>query len=125
MSTTETPSANSGNAGPGTAEAGTSPKISIRGLSKSFGDKHVLRSVDLDIAEGESLVIIGGSGTGKSVLIKNVIGLIPISDFYSQEESYNIPSLALICSFSMVLFILESRVSSRLAFKIHRTYSFR
>jgi phospholipid/cholesterol/gamma-HCH transport system ATP-binding protein len=55
---------------------GETPKISIRGLSKSFGKKHVLRSVDLDIAEGESLVVIGGSGTGKSVLIKNIIGLL-------------------------------------------------
>ena len=52
------------------------PKISIRGLTKSFGSKHVLRSVDLDIEVGESLVVIGGSGTGKSVLIKNIIGLM-------------------------------------------------
>lgn len=52
------------------------PKISIRGLSKSFGNKQVLRGIDLDIAEGESLVVIGGSGTGKSVLIKNIIGLM-------------------------------------------------
>lgn len=58
---------------PDTAET---PKISIRGLSKSFGSKHVLRGVDLDIAQSESLVVIGGSGTGKSVLIKTVIGLM-------------------------------------------------
>ncbi|MEK9661471.1 MAG: ATP-binding cassette domain-containing protein, partial [Alphaproteobacteria bacterium] len=55
---------------------GATPKIKIRGLSKSFGSKHVLRSVDLDIEAGESLVVIGGSGTGKSVLIKNIIGLM-------------------------------------------------
>jgi phospholipid/cholesterol/gamma-HCH transport system ATP-binding protein len=58
------------------ADRGATPKIAIRGLSKSFGSKHVLRSVDLDIAEGESLVVIGGSGTGKSVLIKNIVGLM-------------------------------------------------
>lgn len=53
------------------------PKISIRGLRKSFGSKEVLRGVDLDVEEGSSLVIIGGSGTGKSVLLKCVLGLIP------------------------------------------------
>ncbi|MGE0746999.1 MAG: ABC transporter ATP-binding protein [Rhodospirillales bacterium] len=52
------------------------PKISIRGLRKSFGDKVVLDGVDLDIAAGESLVVIGGSGSGKTVLIKNIIGLL-------------------------------------------------
>jgi phospholipid/cholesterol/gamma-HCH transport system ATP-binding protein len=52
------------------------PKIQIRGLIKSFGRKHVLRGLDLDVAAGESVVIIGGSGTGKSVLLKCVLGLI-------------------------------------------------
>ncbi len=52
------------------------PKISIRGLHKSFGPKHVLNGVDLDIAEGESVVVIGGSGSGKSVMLKCIIGLI-------------------------------------------------
>ncbi len=52
------------------------PKISIRGLHKSFGDKIVLDGVDLDVAEGESVVVIGGSGTGKSVLIKCILGLL-------------------------------------------------
>lgn len=56
--------------------AEATPKISIRGLRKSFGRKLVLDGVDLDIAQGESLVIIGGSGSGKTVLIKNVIGLM-------------------------------------------------
>lgn len=54
----------------------TSNKISIRNLHKAFGHKIVLNGVDLDIAEGESLVVIGGSGTGKSVLIKCIQGLI-------------------------------------------------
>jgi phospholipid/cholesterol/gamma-HCH transport system ATP-binding protein len=52
------------------------PKIAIRGLEKSFGPKVVLDGVDLDIAEGESMVIIGASGTGKSVLLKHIIGLL-------------------------------------------------
>ena len=51
-------------------------KIQIRGLRKSFGSKQVLDGADLDVAEAESLVIIGGSGTGKSVLLKHVIGLL-------------------------------------------------
>ncbi len=52
------------------------PLIQIRNLKKSFGTHEVLRGIDLDLFKGESLVIIGGSGTGKSVLIKCILGLI-------------------------------------------------
>jgi phospholipid/cholesterol/gamma-HCH transport system ATP-binding protein len=52
------------------------PKIAVRGLKKSFGAKQVLDGVDIDVAAGESLVIIGGSGTGKSVTIKCIVGLL-------------------------------------------------
>jgi phospholipid/cholesterol/gamma-HCH transport system ATP-binding protein len=52
------------------------PKIAIRGLKKSFGPKVVLDGVDLDVGVGESVVIIGGSGTGKSVLLKCILGLL-------------------------------------------------
>ena len=52
------------------------PKIRVRGLEKSFGDKHVLAGVDLDVMPGTSMVVIGGSGTGKSVLLKCILGLI-------------------------------------------------
>lgn len=52
------------------------PKIRIRGLCKRFGTKIVLDHLDLDIQDQESFVIIGGSGTGKSVLIKCILGLI-------------------------------------------------
>ena len=52
------------------------PKIRIRGLCKAFGSKVVLDGVDLDVAAGTSMVVIGGSGTGKSVLIKCVLGLL-------------------------------------------------
>jgi phospholipid/cholesterol/gamma-HCH transport system ATP-binding protein len=52
------------------------PKISLRGVTKAFGPKKVLRGIDLDVAEGESMVVIGGSGTGKSVLLKCILGLM-------------------------------------------------
>ncbi len=65
-----------GPSAPGTTANGAEPKIRIRGLHKSFGPKHVLRGLDLDVAEGESLVVIGGSGTGKSVLLKCILGLL-------------------------------------------------
>jgi len=55
---------------------GVTPKIMIRDLRKSFGDKTVLDGVNLDVNPGESLVVIGQSGVGKSVLIKCVIGLL-------------------------------------------------
>jgi phospholipid/cholesterol/gamma-HCH transport system ATP-binding protein len=51
-------------------------KIRIRDLHKSFGPKVVLDGLEMDVAQGESFVIIGGSGTGKSVLLKHVIGLL-------------------------------------------------
>lgn len=53
-----------------------SPKISLHGVTKSFGPKKVLQGIDLEIAAGESLVVIGGSGCGKSVLLKCILGLI-------------------------------------------------
>jgi phospholipid/cholesterol/gamma-HCH transport system ATP-binding protein len=54
----------------------TTPKISIRDLYKSFGSKEVLKGLDLDVNAGESLVVIGGSGSGKSVTLKCVLGLV-------------------------------------------------
>ena len=50
--------------------------IELQGVTKSFGSNHVLRGVDLTIPRGESMVIIGGSGTGKSVLLKCILGLV-------------------------------------------------
>ncbi|MDR3521727.1 MAG: ATP-binding cassette domain-containing protein [Acidocella sp.] len=52
------------------------PKIRVRNLKKYFGAKKVLDGVDLDVATGTSLVVIGGSGSGKSVLIKSILGLV-------------------------------------------------
>ena len=51
-------------------------KIRLENIAKSFGRKKVLRNIDLDVETGKSLVIIGGSGTGKSVMIKCILGLI-------------------------------------------------
>ena len=50
--------------------------ILVKDLYKSFGENHVLRGLNLEVKCGESMVVIGGSGTGKSVLIKCVIGLL-------------------------------------------------
>ncbi|MCU7551005.1 ATP-binding cassette domain-containing protein [Chitinophagaceae bacterium LB-8] len=50
--------------------------ISIRDLYKSFGHNHVLRGINLDVYKGENVVVLGRSGTGKSVLIKIIVGLL-------------------------------------------------
>ena len=55
---------------------GNAPKIRLRGIDKAFGRKQVLRGLDLDLGAGESVVIIGGSGIGKSVTIKCILGLL-------------------------------------------------
>lgn len=52
-------------------------KIKLRGLRKSFGEKVVLDGVDLDVHARHSMVLLGGSGSGKSVTIKCILGLIP------------------------------------------------
>ncbi|MEH6409215.1 MAG: ATP-binding cassette domain-containing protein [Hyphomonas sp.] len=54
----------------------TQPILKLEGIEKSFGNNHVLRSVDLDVAPGQSLVVIGGSGSGKSVMLKVALGLM-------------------------------------------------
>jgi phospholipid/cholesterol/gamma-HCH transport system ATP-binding protein len=50
--------------------------IELISVTKSFGPNHVLRGVNLTIPRGESMVVIGGSGTGKSVLLKSILGLV-------------------------------------------------
>ena len=52
-------------------------KLQLTGVKKSFGRKNVLRGIDLSIPAGKSMVVIGGSGTGKSVMIKSVLGILP------------------------------------------------
>lgn len=59
-------------------QAGTNREkvIEIKGLYKSFGDNHVLRGVDIEVYRGENVVVLGRSGSGKSVLIKIISGLL-------------------------------------------------
>ena len=52
------------------------PKITLEGVTKSFGDNHVLKGVDLEVGQGESMVLIGGSASGKTLLFKCILGLI-------------------------------------------------
>lgn len=52
------------------------PMIELIDVKKSFGSNHVLRGVNLQIEAGENMVVIGGSGTGKSVILKHIIGLM-------------------------------------------------
>jgi phospholipid/cholesterol/gamma-HCH transport system ATP-binding protein len=68
-------------------------KFKVRALHKSFGNHHVLNGIDLDVRKDKSLVILGGSGSGKSVLIKSMIGLLTPdsgSVLYDNRESVNI-----------------------------------
>ena len=53
-----------------------STQITLKNLTKSFGRKHVLRGVDLIAPAGQNTVIIGESGSGKSVLLKCILGLV-------------------------------------------------
>jgi phospholipid/cholesterol/gamma-HCH transport system ATP-binding protein len=61
---------------PSTASMATSPMIAVRDLAKTIGRQEILRGIDLTVAKGETLVIIGRSGGGKSVLLKHLIGLM-------------------------------------------------
>ena len=54
----------------------TEPKIALSGVKKRFGDKIVLNGLDLTVGRSESVVVIGGSGTGKSVMLKCILGLL-------------------------------------------------
>jgi len=64
--------------------------IEIKNLHKSFGENKVLRGVDLDIETGETLVIIGRSGCGKSVLIKHIVGLLYPDEGYVMVEGQRV-----------------------------------
>jgi phospholipid/cholesterol/gamma-HCH transport system ATP-binding protein len=66
--------------------------IEIRGLKKSLNDKKVLDGVDLDIHEGMSVVIMGPSGTGKSVLLKHIVGLFDPDEGDILVEGVSVPS---------------------------------
>jgi len=67
--------------------------IEIRNLHKSFGSNKVLQGIELDIDTGETLVIIGRSGCGKSVLIKHIVGLLYPDDGYVKVEGQRVDEL--------------------------------
>ena len=67
--------------------------VRIRHLQKSFNDKEVLRDVNLDLYEGENLVVLGRSGTGKSVTIKCMVGLIQADDGEIDVLGYDVQKL--------------------------------
>jgi len=52
------------------------PHIELKSVEKHFGPKHVLRGLSIAVNKGRSLVVIGGSGTGKSVMLKCILGII-------------------------------------------------
>ena len=75
-------------------ETVTTPKIHMAGVSKTFGKKRVLHKMDLDVYPGESLVIIGGSGTGKSVTLKCILGLLTPDSGKIEVDGKDILSLS-------------------------------
>lgn len=70
------------------------PKVEMKGVYKAFGKKKVLEGFDLTVNKGESLVIIGGSGTGKSVTIKSIMGLLQIDKGSIKVDGVEITTLS-------------------------------
>jgi len=68
------------------------PKLEIRGLKKAFNGKGVLNGIDVSIAPGDSLVLMGESGSGKSVLAKCMLGLLPIDEGQVYADGVEIAS---------------------------------
>ncbi len=68
--------------------------IRLVDVHKSFGTKHVLRGFSLDVTEGETMVVIGGSGTGKSVAIKHIVGLLEPDEGTVFVDGQEVPALA-------------------------------
>ncbi|MGB0774459.1 MAG: ABC transporter ATP-binding protein [Akkermansiaceae bacterium] len=68
--------------------------IRVRGLHQYFGDQHVLKGVDLDIHAGETVCFLGTSGGGKSVLVKNMLGLLDPSEGSVQIDGEEIVGLS-------------------------------
>jgi phospholipid/cholesterol/gamma-HCH transport system ATP-binding protein len=67
--------------------------VEIRHLEKKFGDRVVLKDVNIDLHERENLVVLGKSGSGKSVLIKCMVGLLPPDSGKVMVLGYDVPSL--------------------------------
>jgi len=66
------------------------PVISIQNIHKSFGGKEVLKGLSIDVYRGESVVIVGGSGTGKSVMLKHIIGLMQPDSGHVYVEGHDL-----------------------------------
>jgi len=66
------------------------PKIALHNVSKSFGSNHVLKNISLNIEKGRSLVVIGRSGVGKSVLLKSILGIVPINEGHIEIDGIEI-----------------------------------
>jgi phospholipid/cholesterol/gamma-HCH transport system ATP-binding protein len=73
---TEAPTSLKASIKPPLGSSKSSPMIAVRGLMKKFGEQEILRGIDLEVATGETLAIIGRSGGGKSVLLKHIVGLM-------------------------------------------------
>jgi phospholipid/cholesterol/gamma-HCH transport system ATP-binding protein len=70
-----------------------STAIRCKGVTKTFRDKAVLRGIDLDVTSGETLVLLGGSGSGKSVLLKHLNGLLRPDDGSVEVEGARLETL--------------------------------
>ena len=69
------------------------PKIRLRGVTKRFGDKLVLDGIDLDVMPRTSMVVIGGSGSGKSVLIKCILGILTADSGTIEVDGANVTQI--------------------------------
>ena len=67
--------------------------IHIKGLKKSFGDNEVLKHVDLDVHRGENVVILGKSGTGKSVTIECIVGMLSSDEGVVKVFGEDVPEM--------------------------------
>src|SRR5438309_11670402 len=72
----EAPTSSAVSISPQPSSINASPMIAVRSLAKKIGEQEILRGVDLEVARGETLAIIGRSGGGKSVLLKHLVGLM-------------------------------------------------
>ena len=68
--------------------------VELDNVHKSFGNEHVLRGFSLDVSEGETMVVIGGSGTGKSVAIKHIVGLLEPDQGTVFVDGQEVPELS-------------------------------
>lgn len=77
-------------------EASETPKklVEVQNVSKSFGSNHVLENISLSIDEGETLSVLGKSGVGKSVLIKLIVGLLPLDSGTVKYEGKSISEVS-------------------------------